>query len=195
MKLETIAARNRCQSAYEWQTLKFSRQKKYFLVYKKHPISQKRGCLLSWKIFFVVSICHLKFSEDNYMMVGTTRLAQYYHCANHSLNIALQDCVKNISLLRDCMQWVQEIGNIANCSPKIKKKFADLATDFDPNETHYPKPLYPTRWAVRVGSITSVINSYSVILQVLLSLAKKNEDIASKVWSLYAQCSKGEVYL
>ncbi|KAJ8866541.1 hypothetical protein PR048_032400 [Dryococelus australis] len=136
MKLETIAARNRCQSACEWQTLKFSRQKKYFLLYMKHPISQKRDCLLLLNMFIIVSICHFKISEDNDMMVGATRVqkiirerqrkAQYYHCANHSLNIALQDCVKNISLLRDCMQWVQEI-----------------ATDFDLNETHYQKTTIP----------------------------------------------------
>ncbi|KAJ8886530.1 hypothetical protein PR048_012741 [Dryococelus australis] len=95
--------------------------------------------------------------------------AQYHHGANHTLNLALQDCVKNISLLRDRVQWVQE--------------------------THYPKPLWPTRWTVRVKSITSVINSYPVILQFLHSLAESNEDVASKARGLYDQFSKGEVYL
>ncbi|KAJ8880726.1 hypothetical protein PR048_017196 [Dryococelus australis] len=117
--------------------------------------------------------------------------AQYYHCASHSLNLALQDCVKNISQLRDCMQWVQEIGNIVKGSPKRKKKFADL----DLKETHDPKPLCPTRWPVRVKSITSVINSYPVILHFLQSLAESNEDVAGKARGLYDQFSKGQVYL
>ncbi|KAJ8867668.1 hypothetical protein PR048_031471 [Dryococelus australis] len=47
----------------------------------------------------------------------------------------------------------------------------------------------------RVKSITSVINSYLVILQFLQSLAESNEDVASKARGLFDQFSKGEVYL
>ncbi|KAJ8890836.1 hypothetical protein PR048_010345 [Dryococelus australis] len=72
------------------------------------------------------------------------------------------------------MQWAQEIG-----SPKSKKKFADLAEDLDTKETHNPKPLCLTRWTVRAKAITSVINSYPVIVQFLRSFAESNEDVAS----------------
>ncbi|KAJ8873144.1 hypothetical protein PR048_026761 [Dryococelus australis] len=58
-----------------------------------------------------------------------------------------------------------------------------------------PKPQCPIRWTVRVKSITSVINSYLVILQFLQSLAESNKDIASKARGLYNQFSKGEVCL
>ncbi|KAJ8867669.1 hypothetical protein PR048_031472 [Dryococelus australis] len=79
----------------------------------KRPISQERDCLLLLKMFFVVSSCHFNILGDNWgqhvwccqRSSGNNNekkkklpKAQYYHCANHSLNLALRDCVKKISL-------------------------------------------------------------------------------------------------
>ncbi|KAJ8892543.1 hypothetical protein PR048_005124, partial [Dryococelus australis] len=152
-------------------------------LYETSDITGKR----LFAMFFVVSICHFKISrgqcyDGGSNMSGAVKGAQYYYCANHSLILARQDCVKNISLLRDCMQWVKEIDSIVK------------AVDLDLKETHYPKPLFPTRWTVGVKSITSVINSYQVILQFFQSLAESNEDVARQARGLYDQFSKGEVY-
>ncbi|KAJ8882000.1 hypothetical protein PR048_018488 [Dryococelus australis] len=57
------------------------------------------------------------------------------------------------------------------------------------------KPLCPTCWIVRVKSITSVINSYPMILQFLQSLTESNECVASKALGLYNLFSKGELSL
>ncbi|KAJ8891232.1 hypothetical protein PR048_010747 [Dryococelus australis] len=148
-----IVDETRDESCKEQMSI-FIRTNKHFWVYMKHPISQERDCLLLLKMMFVVLISQFKISEDNVMMAGATCVAL------------------SKEFRKDCMQWVQEIDNIVKGSPKTKK-FADLAADLDVKETHDPKPLCPTRWTVRVKSITNVINSYPVIPQFLQSLAER----------------------
>ncbi|KAJ8867303.1 hypothetical protein PR048_031104 [Dryococelus australis] len=68
--------------------------------------------------------------------------AQYYHCANRS-QILAQDCVKNIPLLRDCMQWVKEIGNIVKGEKKNEDGFNHLWSEMDSKIVEY-ELIFPT---------------------------------------------------
>ncbi|KAJ8878249.1 hypothetical protein PR048_018826 [Dryococelus australis] len=158
------------------------------------------------RLFAVIEhvLCHFKISAGNVMMAITTEKqpkTQYCHCANHSLKLILQDSVKKyISLLRDCMQWVQEIGNIVKCSPKIKTKLADLAADLDLRETHDPKPLAP-----HADQSDFIKEKYVYACEYVTSKAlclcdqfykgEACEYVVSKALCLYNQFPKGEVFL
>ncbi|KAJ8870102.1 hypothetical protein PR048_029114 [Dryococelus australis] len=56
-------------------------------------------------------------------------LAIYVYCGNHSLNLALQYCVKNIPLLRDVLQTTNDIGVLLQSSPKRKALFSNICQD------------------------------------------------------------------
>ena len=47
-------------------------------------------------------------------------LAIYIHYSNHALNLALQDLAKKIPLIRDCLQWANDVGLILKASEKRK---------------------------------------------------------------------------
>ncbi|KAJ8870431.1 hypothetical protein PR048_029453 [Dryococelus australis] len=53
-------------------------------------------------------------------------LAIYVHCGNHSLNLALQDCVKNILFLCDALQRINNIEVLLQSSPKRKTLFSNI---------------------------------------------------------------------
>ncbi|KAJ8897601.1 hypothetical protein PR048_002950 [Dryococelus australis] len=94
-------------------------------------------------------------------------LAVYVHCGNHSFKLALQDCVKNIPLLRDALHSNNVIGVLLQTSPKRKALFSNICQDEVPGVNTSPRPLYTTRWTVRVHSISCLLNSYSSILEFL----------------------------
>ncbi|CAG7731398.1 unnamed protein product [Allacma fusca] len=68
--------------------------------------------------------------------------AIYVHCYAHSLNLAVQDVIRNEELLRDCLSYVNDIGVLLKGSAKrfwetFRKmenlEFARNASDFSPN--------------------------------------------------------------
>ena len=81
--------------------------------------------------------------------------ALYTHCYGHALNLAVQDSVKNNSILRDALDTVQEMTKLIKKSPKrevIFKKFK--------NEVSLDSPgirlLCPTRWTVRAAALINI---------------------------------------
>jgi hypothetical protein len=99
--------------------------------------------------------------------------AVYIHCAGHSLNLALQDCVQHINIIRDVLDLTREMINFIRCSPKrthifdeVKQVISSTETDFTASELSL-RPLCPTRWTVRTASLSSVAVNYSRLLQAL----------------------------
>jgi hypothetical protein len=120
-------------------------------------------------------------------------MALFIHCSAHSLNLAVQDSSKRIPLIRDCLQWVNDIGVIVKESPKRSHNFHEIAKAHGIEKTG-PRPLCPTRWTIRHTSLSGVINTYPAVLDFLFSLASCNDDIGSKARGLYDQLSKGSIY-
>jgi len=52
--------------------------------------------------------------------------AVYIHCAGHTLNLALQDSVKHITVVRDTLDLTRELVNFIRCSPKRCRLFDDI---------------------------------------------------------------------
>lgn len=108
-------------------------------------------------------------------------LACYTHCFNHSLNLALQDATKTVSLLRDALNVVNELGVFVKGSPKRLSQFRTLA---DTSNTSTPKPLCPTRWCVRIKSIDAIMDNYKTCILLLNEIAAENTDSSPKAKDL-----------
>ncbi|KAJ8884042.1 hypothetical protein PR048_015899 [Dryococelus australis] len=124
-------------------------------------------------------------------MLAEQLLPLYIHCAAHALDLALQDSSKSIPLIRNCLQWVNDIGVIVRDSPKQRAVFSQITTDHNLTSSG-PRPLCPTHWTVGEASLLSgVLNMYQAVLDFLDTLAYGRSDIGPKTRGLLDQLSQG----
>ena len=97
--------------------------------------------------------------------------ALYTHCYGHALNLATQDVLKGIKVMRSALETVHEITKLIKKSPKresIFKKFKNVVTAGSPGL----RILCPTRWTVRAEALTSISENYTT-LQMTWDVAKE----------------------
>lgn len=108
-------------------------------------------------------------------------LATYIHCSTHSLNLAVQDSLRNLSVFRDVMNLAKGLINMIRASPKRLNIFQNINDDGNTDSSNL-RPLCPTRWTMRSSSIREVIKNYDRIL-IFLGMFSQEEtlDAASKL--------------
>lgn len=92
--------------------------------------------------------------------------ALYIHCMGHSLNLAVQDTCRSVSIINEALDTVFELSKIFKYSAKKKSMLLQIKSELAPGSPGL-KPLCPTRWTVRAESLRSVLNNYAVIQSVL----------------------------
>ena len=92
--------------------------------------------------------------------------ALYIHCMGHSLNLAVQDTSRSVSVINEALDTVLELSKIFKYSAKKKSMLLQVKSELAPDCPGL-KPLCPTRWTVRAESLRSVLNNYAVIQSVL----------------------------
>lgn len=105
--------------------------------------------------------------------------AVYVHCANHSLNLALQDSVRSVPLMRDVLQYVNDVAVLIGRSAKRLTMFEEVAHELGQDKVISLKALCPTRWCVRVKSLTSLLSNYAVVLVTLQKLKLSKDPCSS----------------
>ena len=114
-------------------------------------------------------------------------LSVYVHCCNHALNLALQEAARDVKLIRDTLQTVQDGANIVRESSKRQALFESLASDIGNEKTGSStclQPMCPTRWCVRRTSTDAFIKNYEVTLAIFDQLSSDNSvrsDSRSKI--------------
>ena len=92
--------------------------------------------------------------------------ALYIHCMGHSLNLAVQDTCRSVSIVSEALDTVLELSKIFKYSAKKKSMLLQVKSELAPDSPGL-KPLCPTRWTVRAESLRSVLINYAVIQSVL----------------------------
>ena len=97
----------------------------------------------------------------------------------------MQDLAKKIPVIRDCLQWANDVGLILKASEKRKVMFKKHCKETKKLNTGSPRPLCPTRWSVRVTSVWGILNTYQETLNILEDIAYSRGDYGSKAnaWS------------
>ena len=88
------------------------------------------------------------------------------HCHMHCVNFAVQGVVKNVALMRDFLQIVQELVVFLKGSPKRYAIIQKIAQDLDCPQTHI-RPLCPTRFSVKYHALLGLRQQAAVILEAL----------------------------
>ena len=99
------------------------------------------------------------------------------HCCAHSLNLCLQDIGRKLICLRDALDTVREITNLICFSPKRTTLFSSLLQQAStPESAVRLKPLCPTRWTARTGTVNAIIKDYGILLEALEEIQQTTRD-------------------
>jgi Domain of unknown function (DUF4371)/hAT family C-terminal dimerisation region len=119
--------------------------------------------------------------------------ALYVHCRAHTLNLVAQDCVENVTEIRNAMNLVQKFVAFARGSPKRLACFNRFQSD----EGTSLRPFCPTRWLLRKQSICSITSNYAAILQWLTDFTnhKENARIEAEASGLLESFTKFDTFI
>ena len=104
----------------------------------------------------------------------------YIHCHGHSLNLACGDTLKEVDEMKEALACSREIINVIRRSPKKSTKLRQLR-----EETNNPYSglhnVCPTRWTVRGKAMSSIINNFKELIDVLNQTSLISDDFEMKV--------------
>ncbi|KAK0146632.1 Zinc finger MYM-type protein 1 [Merluccius polli] len=91
--------------------------------------------------------------------------AVHVHCGAHCINLVTQKACSASILIRDALDWVNQLGVLCSQSGKFKTLFKDIASSNPDIPCTAIRPLCPTRWTVRGKAILAVLAQYESVLE------------------------------
>ena len=88
--------------------------------------------------------------------------AIFTHCYGHSLNLACQDTIRSIKVVKDALDSTFELSKLLKYSVKRKGTFKTIKEQIVPSDPGF-QTLCPTRWTLRADSLASVVANYPVL--------------------------------
>ena len=89
--------------------------------------------------------------------------AIYTHCYSHSLNLASQDSVKKLPIMRDTLEITREITKLIKISPRRQDIFDEIKGELNEGSPSI-RILCPTRWStVKADTMKSVVHNYEAL--------------------------------
>ncbi|XP_046569596.1 zinc finger MYM-type protein 1-like [Haliotis rubra] len=129
---------------------------------------------------------------------GEEPRAVHVHCLAHCINLALQEATRACKPLRDALDITIEVNKLIKYSPKREHLFKNLQKapsiekrlDMDVPQTERTRglrPLCPTRWRVRTGSINSVLENFDTLRKAFEEINKGHDENARIAGGLLSQ--------
>ena len=118
--------------------------------------------------------------------------AIYTHCYGHALNLACQDTVCGVKVVKDVLNTTFEISKLLKYSAKRNAAFKKIKDEISPTEPGF-RTLYPTRWTVKADSLGSVISNYSVLqasLDTFTDMASWDMEMSARINGIASQLDK-----
>ena len=135
--------------------------------------------------------------------------AHYFHCANHRLDLVLQEVAREERLVRDALELARKTANFVKESHKRLQEYKHVCADIqnsvvmEGNENMSQSfsnlaTICPTRWAVRVNGINSILKNLPALLTVFQKIANDSSysvDARAMVEGLLKKLQKFETVL
>lgn len=86
--------------------------------------------------------------------------AVYVHCANHSLDLVLQEISREVRIVADTLQFIKDVTNVVNESARRLTLFQELFGTSEPIINLVS--ICPTRWCVRAHDECLPVTSRSL---------------------------------
>ncbi len=104
----------------------------------------------------------------------------YVHCANHSLDLVLQEAAKECDVICNALVTVKDISNMIRESSKRRGIYNDTeddTADTDPVRVTQLISMCPTRWAIRVKAVERFIDNFHRTRETLNTLCQEREAV------------------
>ncbi len=118
--------------------------------------------------------------------------AMFVHCTAHSLNLAIQDSVRAISLTRDAIDYTKEINGFMTSSAKREDVFSQAQLELTASDkadhsaaSGKLRKLNPTSWAERVKAVRSLLRHYKTVKYALSICSSESTDAGRKASGLH----------
>jgi hypothetical protein len=117
------------------------------------------------------------------------------HCAMHCVNLAVQEAVKEVSVLRNFMTLVGDLVNFLRDSPKRCQTVETIANALSCRQTHV-RPLCPTRFTVKYHALDGMNKQLPVLKEALSTIEcdAENKDIRSRASGFHDKLEHFEFY-
>lgn len=112
--------------------------------------------------------------------------ALYVHCAAHSLSLAVEDCLRHLSCMRDIMNFAKDLINTIRESPKRMHVFKTILGNQNSASTGL-RPLCPTRWTMRASSLNQILKNYSSLVEFFQLFSESDTSDAAAKCSGYLE--------
>ena len=101
----------------------------------------------------------------------------YFHCANHSLDLSLQEIVREEDLMYEVFDFARSCSNFIRNSGKRRQHFKDVSSELEHTEegndatSSTIHSLFPTRWVVRNRCLLSIQNNWKTLMQLFAEIS------------------------
>ena len=121
--------------------------------------------------------------------------AVFTHCYGHALSLACADTIRQCKLMRDALDTTHEITKLIKKSPRREAIFKRLKEEMASGSPGV-RVLCPTRWTVRAEALKSIIDNFSVLLELWdesLEIVRETE-MKARIQGVAAQMKKFEFF-
>jgi hypothetical protein len=118
----------------------------------------------------------------------------YVHCANHSLDLVLQEAAAEISLIGEALNFVNQCANLIKESPKRRSLFNEICGE----DAVVMQAVCPTRWCVRCSALSRGDKNYAALQEFLRELSlDKSQSLSTRATAsgLLKSSMKGKTLL
>lgn len=121
--------------------------------------------------------------------------ALYTHCYGHALNLAVQDSIKHVKIMKDTLDMTHEIIKLIKRSPKQEEIFKKIAHEVKV-EAPSIRTLCLTRWTVRAEALASISENYEALLSTweVAKESTKETEMKARILGVESQMEKFEYF-
>ena len=124
----------------------------------------------------------------------------YLHYFAHSLNLCVQEVTKQCKLLCNCMEFIFQLVQEIQFSPKRLNLFEGIRNNVTISESESGlspslRPHCPTRWTCRHFAIESILKNYHILMSSLDIIQQGHDEYAAKGKVLLAQMKLFDTFI
>ena len=128
-----------------------------------------------------------RFQDDN-------AAALPVHCLAHCVNLSLQEIARNVTSLKEALNFAMDVIQLIKYSPTRQVIFETVQKQQDSSSTSGIRTLCPTRWTVRTGVMQAIINNYEALRETFEIASHGTDDCSRRANGVLALMDQFSMY-
>ncbi len=108
------------------------------------------------------------------------------HCLAHCVNLYLQDVARDVTCIKDGLNFAMELIQLIKLSPKRQVLFETIKAQQEISTTPSIRSLCPTRWTVRTRAMQSILLNYEILQSTMEQASYGTDDCSRRAGGVVA---------